>query len=81
MLSRLLSPMIVQVPYFEWLPRIPVRTLPVFIGTWVIASAAFLLGWKTRVAGASITCLCGYTLLLDQQLYSNHLYLFFLIVL
>jgi len=81
MLSRLLNPIIVQLPYFEWLPRLPVSALPVFIGAWVIASAAFLLGWKTRVAGAIITWLSGYTLLFDQQLYSNHLYLFFLIVL
>ena len=80
-LSRLLNPIIVRLPYFEWLPRLPVSALPVLIGAWVIASAAFLLGWKTRVAGAIITGLCGYTLLLDQQLYSNHLYLFFLIVL
>src|SRR6185503_14285944 len=81
MLSRLLNPIILQLPYFAWLPRLPASALPVFIGTWAIASAAFLLGWKTRVAGAIITGLCGYTLLLDQQLYSNHLYLFFLIVL
>jgi len=80
-LSRLLNPMIVQLPYFEWLPRLPFKALPVFIGAWVITSAAFLLGWKTRLAGAILTCFCGYTLLLDQQLYSNHLYLFFLIVL
>jgi hypothetical protein len=80
-LLRLLNPMIVQLPYLEWLPRLPVNALPIFVGAWVITSTAFLLGWKTRLAGAILTCLCGYTLLLDQQLYSNHLYLFFLIVL
>lgn len=80
-LSRLLNPIIVQLSYFEWVPRLPVGVLPFFIGLWVIASGAFLLGWMTRLAGGIITCLAGYTLLLDQQLYSNHLYLFFLIVL
>jgi hypothetical protein len=81
LLARLLNPMIVQLPYFEWLPRLSVSALPVFIGLWVIASTAFLLGWKTRVAGAIITSLSAYLLLLDQQLYSNHFYLFLLIVL
>jgi vitamin K-dependent gamma-carboxylase-like protein len=81
LLSRLLNPIIVQLPYFEWVPRLPVRILPFFIGLWVIASGAFLIGWMTRIAGSIITCLAGYTLLLDQQLYSNHLYLFSLIVL
>jgi len=80
-LSRLLNPIIVQVPYFEWVPRLHARVLPFYLGLWVIASGAFLIGWMTRVAGSIITCLAGYTLLLDQQLYSNHLYLFFLIVL
>ena len=81
LLSRLLNPIIIQLAYFEWVPRLPIRAVPLFIGLWVIASTAFLVGWLTRVAGAMITCLSGYTLLLDQQLYSNHLYLFFLIVL
>ena len=80
-LSRLLNPIIVQLSYFEWVPRLHARVLPFYIGLWVIASGAFLIGWMTRVAGSIITCLAGYTLLLDQQLYSNHLYLFFLIVL
>ncbi|HSE30919.1 MAG TPA: HTTM domain-containing protein [Pyrinomonadaceae bacterium] len=80
-LQRLLNPMIVQLPYFEWLPRLTVSALPMFIGLWVIASAAFLVGWESRVAGAIITCFSAYLLLLDQQLYSNHFYLFFLIVL
>lgn len=80
-LSRLLNPIIVQLPYFEFIPRLPVSALPLFIGLWVIASTAFLSGWKTRVAGAIVTCLSAYTLLLDQQIYSNHFYLFFLIVL
>jgi hypothetical protein len=42
---------------------------------------AFVVGFKPRFAGAVITCLAAYVLLLDQQTYSNHLYLFFLIML
>lgn len=81
LLSRLLNPIVIQLSYFEWVPRLPLPVLPFFIGLWVIASGSFLIGWLTRVAGSVITCLAGYTLLLDQQLYSNHLYLFFLSVL
>ena len=81
MLSRLLNPIIIQLPYFDWLPRLSATALPLFIGLWVLASTAFLIGWQTRLAGAVITCLSAYLLLLDQQLYSNHFYLFFLVVL
>ena len=51
-----------------------------FILLWVLVAIAFVIGWRTRVAGAVLGCLIGYSLLLDQQLYSNHLYLLFLIV-
>jgi hypothetical protein len=80
-LSRLVNPLVVQLPYFTWLPRLPLSGLPAFIVVWFLASTAFVVGFKTRLAGATITCLSAYVLLFDQQTYSNHLYLFFLIVL
>lgn len=80
-LSRLLNPLVIQLPYFTWLPRLPLSGLPVFIVAWSLAAAAFVVGFRTRLAGAIITCLSAYILLFDQQTYSNHLYLFFLIVL
>jgi hypothetical protein len=80
MLSRLLNPQMLQLPYFTWLPRIPSNAVLPLVALWLIASAAFLVGYKTRLAGAIITFLSGYILFLDQQTYSNHLYLFFLIV-
>ena len=81
LLSRLLNPQMIQLPYFTWLPRLPSSAVLLFVAVWIIASASFLLGYRTRVAGAIITCLATYTLLLDQQTYSNHLYLFLVIVL
>ena len=80
-LSRLLNPLVVQLPYFAWPPRLPLSCLLVFMVVWFLASTAFVVGFKTRLAGAIITSLSAYVLLFDQQTYSNHLYLFFLIVL
>jgi hypothetical protein len=81
LLSRLLNPQMIQLPYFTWFPRLPSSAVLLFVALWLIASTAFLLGYRTRVAGAIIAALAAYTLLLDQQTYSNHLYLFLLIVL
>jgi hypothetical protein len=80
-LPRILNPAIVQLPYFYWLPRLPLGVVPLFIGCWFIAALSFLLGFYTTWAGAVISLLSFYTLALDEQTYSNHFYLFFLIVL
>ena len=71
----------IALPYFPWLPRLPSSAVVLFVALWVIASAAFLFGYRARLAGAIIAGLAAYTLALDQQTYSNHLYLFLLIVL
>ncbi len=81
LLARLVEPAVIKLPYLEWLPVLSSQMLPGFIVSWLLAATAFVLGWKTRIAGAALTCAIGYTLLLDQQAYSNHLYLLFLIVL
>lgn len=81
MLPRLLSPLVVKLPFFSWLPVLPSNALPVFLAVWLVAALAFALGWKTRLAGAVLTLVTGYTLVMDQQTYSNHLYLLFLVIL
>ena len=80
-LRRLLLPTILKLPYFEWLPTIPIEGLWALILVWVVVAVMFVVGCKTRVAGAVLTSMIGYSLLVDQQVYSNHLYLLFLIVL
>src|SRR5688572_6287434 len=65
---------------FEIRRLLPGGSVWAFILVWVLAAMAFVIGWKTRIAGAVLACVIGYSLLLDQQLYSNHLYLLFLIV-
>jgi vitamin K-dependent gamma-carboxylase-like protein len=80
MLSRVLKPGIVEIPFLPWLPRFPSSALPYFIAAWLVAALLLALGWRTRIAGAALTLIAGYTLFLDQQTYSNHLYLLFLIL-
>jgi hypothetical protein len=80
LLPRLLKPNVIKLPYVDWLPVLSPGMLSAFVLVWLLAAVMFVLGWKTRIAGAVLTCAIGYTLLLDQQAYSNHLYLLLLIV-
>jgi hypothetical protein len=81
MLSRLLRPLVVRIPLVPWFPVLPASALWMFIAVWCVAALLFAAGWKTRVAGAVLVLVTGYTLLLDQQTYSNHLYLLVLVLL
>ena len=81
MLPRLLTPLVVKIPFSPLVPVLPSSALRLFLAVWLVAALAFALGWKTRVAGAVLALVTGYTLVLDQQTYSNHLYLLFLVIL
>lgn len=74
-LERLLETTVVKMPYLAWLPRPPLAAAPGLIGAWLVAALLFTLGLWTRWSGALLVAIMGYVLLLDQQLYSNHLYL------
>ena len=80
-LNRLLAPAVVKMPYLAWLPYPSPAAAPVLIGAWLIAALLFIVGLQTRLSGAVLTAITAYVLLLDQQLYSNHLYLNVLVVL
>jgi hypothetical protein len=81
MLSKLLTPSVVKLPFSPWVPVLPSSALRIFIAVWLVAALVFALGWKTRVAGAVLVLVTGYTLVLDRQTYSNHLYLLVLVIL
>jgi hypothetical protein len=74
-LSRVLQPTVVELPYLLALPRLPLGALPAFIVAWLVAAVTFSAGWKPRIGGGALTVAAAYTLLMDQQTYSNHLYL------
>jgi hypothetical protein len=78
-LWRVLDPEVLRFPLIPWLPRLPQFAVPVLITAWLVLATAFTLGYRTRAAGTALALIMGYTLLLDQQSYSNHLYLLVLI--
>ncbi|MBW3591342.1 MAG: HTTM domain-containing protein [Actinobacteria bacterium] len=80
-LADLDDPAVVRVPRFEWIADIPPEAVVPFLVLWMLAGLAFCLGWNTRPAGALLIGLLGYVLVLDQQLYANHLYLLTLMIL
>jgi hypothetical protein len=80
-LARLQSPTSLRAPFVDWLPYPQAPLLPVLTLGWCAAAVAFALGWRTRAAGLALGLVLAYVLILDQQLYSNHLYLLLLLVL
>lgn len=74
-LQAVADPAVLKLPRFDALPAIPPAWVNVLLGIWLVAALAFLLGWRVRVAGPVLLALLAYVLLLDYQLYSNHLYL------
>lgn len=64
-----------RVPWGSAVPEVPIELVYVLLAVWQLSAVAFLLGWHTRIAGGLLTLTVFTVLLLDQQLYSNHLYL------
>lgn len=79
-LARAFDPASVRLPYVSGVPVPTAELLPVLIAVWLAAGIAFTLGWRTRATGLVAVAAMGYTLLLDQQTYSNHLYLLAIMV-
>lgn len=74
-LYRLTDPDVLKTPYAGWLPD-PSPTLVISVVViWVVAAALFTIGWKVAVTGPVLLGMIAITLTLDQQAYSNHLYL------
>ena len=74
-LNNGLRPEFFQLPMVAGLPRIGLEGVPLLVGLWGIAAAAFCLGWFMVPAGVTLTLLGLYVVLLDQTTYSNHTYL------
>ncbi|HEX2180399.1 MAG TPA: HTTM domain-containing protein [Actinomycetota bacterium] len=79
-IRNLSNPNLLRLPRFDGLSAPPPSGANLLLAVWILLAAAFALGWHTRVAGTLFAVLIGYTLALDQQLYSNHLYLMSLLV-
>lgn len=77
-LRRLHDPRVIRLPRSDLIPVLPEPGVSLFLTVWVVAAVAFAAGWKTRSAGAVLIGVLSYVMLLDHQLYSNHLYLMML---
>lgn len=78
---RLFLPTTIRLPYVPWLPQPPAAAVPWILALWAVAALLFALGCRTRVAGVTLAATVLYVLLLDEQTYSNHLYLLTLVIL
>jgi hypothetical protein len=79
-LTRLSEPTTIKLPLFGWLPAPTPATVTLLLVLWGVGGICFLIGWRTRSAGVLLTIVFAVQLVLDQQTYSNHLYLLALVV-
>lgn len=77
--ARLLWPLtdseIVKAPFFGWYPEPTRLVVATVLIAWAVSSVAFAAGFRPRISGTVLAISIGSSLLLDQQAYSNHLYL------
>jgi hypothetical protein len=75
MLHRLVAdPQIVQMPLAPW-PRPSALVMSCLVVAWGMLGLSLAAGVAVRFSGAALAALLGYVVTLDQQTYSNHLYL------
>jgi hypothetical protein len=75
LLTRIVAPGVARFPYAAIWWNFPSWTVGPLVGAWLFFAISFAVGWRTRSAGFGLAAVMGSCLLLDQQLYSNHLYL------
>lgn len=75
LLDRLVSdPRIVQMPLAPW-PRPSAAAVSWLVGAWIGLGVGVAAGVAVPATGALMAAIVGYVVTLDQQTYSNHLYL------
>jgi predicted DCC family thiol-disulfide oxidoreductase YuxK/uncharacterized membrane protein YphA (DoxX/SURF4 family) len=75
LLLRLADPALLHAPYWASVPRLSPASAVAITVFWAISATFFLLGARTRVAGGVLTATLVVALLVDQQAWSNNLYL------
>lgn len=78
-LMQLGDPGIIRAPILSWTPAVGDGLAWILIGLWGATAVALLVGWRARRAAAALCVTLATALLLDQQLFSNHLYLMVLL--
>ena len=80
LLHVLYSPEIVRAKYFSFFPDIPFEHIEHYSFLWAFLSLAFCAGFYTTWSGMLLAVVVAYPLILDQNLFENHLYLLFLLI-
>jgi len=75
LLTRLAGDEVLHAPYMDWIPQPSFALALGIVAVWLSAAILFTLGYRVGVTGSCLLVAILITLALDQQAYSNHLYL------
>jgi hypothetical protein len=64
-----------RLPYADFMPRPTIGLVIATIGVWIVSAVLFALGRGVAVTGPLLLAAIVFTISLDRQAYSNHLYL------
>lgn len=62
-------------PYVDWMPRPSLSLVALLVVVWLVSALLFMVGWKVSISGSVLMLTLLTVLGIDQQTYSNHLYL------
>ena len=79
-LRPLTAPDVINFPWFEGLPTLSGPIVTTILALWLSSAAMFMFGLWSRASGALLCAVMAASILLEQQAYSNHLYLLTLLV-
>src|SRR5690606_2916081 len=79
LMPRVLDPALISLPVISFIPRLPPGAVVAWTSAWIVSAIAFAWGWKPRISGTVLALILWATLGMDQQFYSNHLYLLALV--
>ena len=66
---------VIRIPYVTWMPEPSGPLVTLLVVVWLTAGLLFTVGYRTRLSGFALTAAMAAGLMIDQQAYSNHLYL------
>ena len=75
LLTKLADDEILRAPYLDWIPQPSLAFAVGIVAVWLCAAILFTLGYRVGITGIFLLSAILLTLALDQQTYSNHLYL------
>lgn len=74
-LSKLAEDDVLRVPYADWVPEPTLPLAATVVAVWLISGVLFTIGWRVPLSGSVLLAAIIATLTIDEQTYSNHLYL------